>query len=94
VNEPDQFVRPDPDVVAQNVGGETVLVHLQSNKIFALNATGARFWELLNEGLPKHAIVDRMLSEFDVDEGTLRTEIDALVSALAREDLVTDRDAG
>jgi hypothetical protein len=94
VNEPDPFVRPDPDVVAQGVGDETVLVHLQSNKIFALNATGARFWELLNDGLSKDAIVDRMLSEFDVDERTLREEIDALVSALLREDLVTAHGAG
>lgn len=93
MNEPDLFVRPDPDVVAQGVGDETVLVHLQTNKIFALNATGARFWQLLNDGLSRDEIVERMLAEFDVAEDGLRGEIDELVTALSREDLVTARDA-
>ncbi len=93
MNAPDPFVRPDPDVVAQGIGDETVLVHLQTNKIFALNATGARFWELLGDGLSRDEIVERMLAEFDVEEDALRGEIEALVTALSRDDLVTRRDA-
>lgn len=91
MSQPDAIVRPSPDVVAQGVGDETVLVHLQTNKIFTLNATGARFWELLTTGLSPDEIVERMLAEFDVEEPALRAEIESLVSALAREDLVTGR---
>ena len=90
MSQPDA-VQPSPDVVAQGVGAETVLVHLQTNKIFTLNVTGARFWELLTAGLSPDEIFERMLAEFDVEEPALRTEIDSLLAALARENLVTGR---
>ena len=32
------------------VGDEVVLVHLRTNRIYTLNRTGARFWELLEDG--------------------------------------------
>jgi hypothetical protein len=92
MSEPEASVRPSPDVVAQGVGGETVLVQLETNKIFTLNATGARFWELLSAGLEPDEIVERLLGEFDVEEKVLREEIDSLVESLVREHLVTDRD--
>jgi len=41
---------PDPEVVARRVDDEIVLMHLGTSHIFALNPTGARFWELLKSG--------------------------------------------
>ncbi len=82
------FPTPDPDVAFQRVDDEVVLVHLKTNQIFALNATGARFWELLAEGRPRAEIEAVMLGEFDVSPEALAGEIDALLAALARERLV------
>ena len=42
-------LRPSPGVVARDMGGSAVLVHLESNRIFELNATGARVWSLFNK---------------------------------------------
>ena len=47
---------PNPDVVSRRLGDDTVLVHLKTNRIFALNPTGARFWELLLEGMNRGEI--------------------------------------
>ena len=41
---------PSADVVAEMTGDHMVLIHMQTNKIFELNRTGARVWELLGEG--------------------------------------------
>ena len=82
------FPTPDPDVAFQRVEGEMVLVHLKTNQIFALNPTGARFWELFAEGRPRAEIEAVMLSEFDVDSEVLVGEIDALLVELVRERLV------
>jgi len=79
---------PDPDVAFQRVEGEMVLVHLKTNQIFALNATGARFWELFAEGRPRAEIEAVMLSEFDVESEVLVEEIDSLLVELVRERLV------
>ena len=79
---------PDPDVAFQRVDDEVVLVHLKTNQIFALNATGARFWELLAEGRTRDEIEATMGTEFAVAPEVLTAEIDDLLAALARERLV------
>lgn len=79
---------PDPDVAFQRLEDEIVLVHLKTNQIFALNVTGARFWELLAEGKPRAEIETTMLSEFDVTREQLNAEIARLLDALAAERLV------
>lgn len=78
----------NPDVAHQRVEDEVVLVHLKTNQIFALNETGARFWELLCAGSSRPEIEAAMLAEFEVEPQTLAAEIDGLLAALAREDMV------
>lgn len=84
----DRRWRPNADVVYRNLGGEVVLVHLQTNKIFALNATGARLWELLIEGHSHREIRERLLEEFTVTERELDREVEELLSTLQDERLV------
>ena len=42
------------------VDDEVVLVNLQTNRIFALNPTGARFWELLEGGAGRAEIEETL----------------------------------
>jgi hypothetical protein len=81
--------RPNPDVVYREMQGEVVLVHLRTNRIYVLNETGARFWQLLDGGSDRGAIHQRLLSEFDVDSGELEREIRRLVKSLSEEGLVS-----
>ncbi len=76
--------RPSEDVVVQRVGEDLVLVHLKTNEIFALNATGARFWELLAQGKSRDEIEASLLFEYDVSREELEREIDSIVSQLKR----------
>lgn len=86
-------VKPHPDVVAERVQDEIVLVHLKTNQIYALNATAARAWELLGEGHERDAIAERMQREFDVVPDQLRQEIDRLMSSLTDAGLLIRRAA-
>lgn len=79
---------PNPDVVHRRVGDDVVLVHLKTNQIYALNETGARFWELFAEGRDRAAIDEAMLAEFAVTPDELAREIDGLLAELARVDIV------
>ena len=78
----------NPDVVHQRVGEDVVLVHLRTNQIFALNETGARFWELFAGGENRESIEATLQDEFDVQSAELAKEIDELLAALEREDIV------
>jgi hypothetical protein len=81
-------LEPSEDVVGQQLGEEVVLVHLKTNRIFELNHTGGRFWNLLQSESERERIEERLRDEYDVSHGDLAAEVDSLISTLASEDLV------
>jgi coenzyme PQQ synthesis protein D (PqqD) len=81
-------LEPSQDVVGQRLGDEVVLVSLETNRIFELNRTGARFWELLQSESDRSRIEQRLLEEFEVSREELSSEVDQLVKSLTDEELV------
>ena len=84
--------RISPDVVSRRLDDEVVLVHLGTNRIYRLNSTGGRYWELREEGLEQDEIMARLEEEFAVDRATLAAEIAALSGQLERQGLVVADD--
>ncbi len=82
---------PDPDVVARRIDSGTVLINLRTNKIYELNSTGTRIWELLGEGGDRTAIVEQLLQEFDVEADVAAQAVDDTVEQLEREGLLRER---
>ena len=86
---PDELrIRSDPEVIMEHVGGEMVLVHLGTNMIYSLNATGARVWELLEAGYDESAIKRQLAREFEVDPSALEREVKGLLASLRAQRLV------
>lgn len=81
-------IRQSAQVVSSQLGDAGVLVHLRTNRIFEVNATGLRIWELAGQGRTLGEIEDTLRGEFDVDPARLRTELLDLVSELSREGLL------
>jgi hypothetical protein len=81
-------VRVRPDVMARRLGDAIVLVHLQTNRIYELNATGARIWELLESGRTIDQVTDDLRLEFDTDNVDVRHEIDRLIDGVRAEGLI------
>jgi hypothetical protein len=81
-------LEPSQDVVGQRLGDEVVLVSLETNRIFELNRTGARFWELLQSETDRRRIEEQLLEEFAVTEEELSAEVDRLIKSLDDEELV------
>jgi hypothetical protein len=75
-------VKPAPEVVFQEIEGETVLLDLEAGRYYALDDVGTCFWQLLAEHNDLDKVVAGMLGEFDVDEATLRADLDALMEKL------------
>ena len=85
-------VRVSEDAVARRVGDQVVLVHLRTNRIYELNRTGARLWELLQGDADLEQARDQMLLEFDVTEDELRDNLEEVVDELVAMGLL-ERDA-
>lgn len=81
--------RPSPDVVSSRVGDSGVLVHLKTNRIFELNSTGVRIWELLGEGRDLADIEAALQREFQADAGRLAGDVRELVRQLEAAGLVS-----
>jgi hypothetical protein len=87
-------LRPSKDVVFRVLEDEAVLVHVRTNRIYSLNPSGARFWQLFADGLNQAEIRRELRREFDVSAEELDDEIEELLASLELEGLVTaDRSA-
>ena len=76
------------EVLAQEVGGETVLLDLQSESYFGLDEVGTRIWQLLQEQNDLQKVFDIMLEEYDVDAKQLENDLNELLEKLLDEELI------
>ena len=74
--------------MSNRLGDGGVVVNLRTNRIFELNATGMRAWELIGEGHTRGEIERRLEEEFDVEPARVRAELATLIAVFAREGLV------
>ena len=84
----DLVLRPNPEVIAKRLDQTTVLVDISTSRIFELNETGTRIWELLGQGLDVEQIVQRLVSEFEVEDSQAAEELKKLLSQLRDQGLV------
>ena len=80
-----QTISLSPDVISQEVSGETVLLDLESENYFGLDEVGTRIWQLIKETNDLNTIYNTLLGEYEVsgerlqqDLVTLLTEIEGL----------------
>lgn len=85
----DTPLKPATQVLARRLPGGAVLVHLGTNRIFELNETGAKVWELLSEGLDNGQILQRLIEEFAVEPALAAADLRTVLEQLEREGLLT-----
>jgi hypothetical protein len=78
-------------VMARQVGGETVILDLGSGTYFGLDEVGARFWALAQDGLCMSQIASQLLTEYAVDAGSLQGDLDRLAKELLERGLLLAR---
>lgn len=84
----DRFTVSD-DVVAREVGGEMVLLDLNSGQYFGLDSVGGRIWEMLSER--PHTLkelCDLIEAEFDAPRERIEADLMALANELRDQELI------
>jgi hypothetical protein len=81
-------LRTASDVIARSLGQSSVLIRLSTNRIYELNVTGARIWELLAKGATRDEIIEALQQEFDADRIGISEAVDALLQTLRVEGLI------
>ena len=84
-----QTITLSPDVISQEVSGETVLLDLESENYFGLDEVGTRIWQLAKETNDLKAIYQTLLAEYDVSENRLQQDLDNLLCEISGLGLIT-----
>jgi len=75
-------------VLYREVGGESVLLDLESSRYFALDEVGTRIWmELAAHGSPRRATAE-VVRRYDVEGENAERDLLDLLAQLAREGLI------
>lgn len=93
MSERERIYRRSTDVVARQVGLESILVPIRHNVgnldfVYTLSPVAARIWALVDGSRSVEAIADELCSEFDVDPATAAADVTALLEDLASASLV------
>lgn len=78
-----------PEVYAQEIDGECILLDLRSGFYFGLNAVGTRIWALLSEGKSFEEVVAAVEAEFDAPVAVIRDDARDLIEELCAKGLLT-----
>ena len=84
-----QTIALSPDVISQEVSGETVLLDLESENYFGLDEVGTRIWQLIKETNDLKAIYDILLSEYEVTGERLQQDLSTLLVEIEGLGLIT-----
>ncbi len=84
-----QKITLSPDVISQEVSGETVLLDLESENYFGLDEVGTRIWQLIKEKEDLQAIYNTLLDEYEVEESRLQADLEALLGDISKLGLVS-----
>ena len=76
-------------VMAREIGDETVILDLASGTYYGLDPVGARIWQLMADGRALAQVCETMMSEYEVTRETIKRDVLALVQTLAEKQLVT-----
>ena len=79
---------PHPDAVLTRVGDGAVLVHLGTSRVFELNGTAARAWELAIQGHSKPSIVAALIAEYAGSRDAIADDVDGLFGFLTERGLI------
>lgn len=88
----DRRVKINPGVVFQVVSGRTVLLDLETEEYFGLDAIGTRIWELLQAGTSTKNVLEKLLTEYSVERNQLKQDLDALLDIMEKSGLIERMD--
>jgi hypothetical protein len=76
------------DQVSSDLGGETVLLSMQSAMYYGLDEVGTRVWELLQEPIRVSEICDAIEREYDVERERCEADVLGLLRELTAKGLI------
>jgi len=81
-------------LVSCDVGGDVVMLDLESGQYFGLDGVGARVWSLIRTPRRVNEILGVLLQEYDVDAGRCEKDLMGFLHKLVEKGLVEVKNEG
>jgi hypothetical protein len=81
-------VNTPSDILYEVLEDEVVLLNLSTERYYILDDIGTRMWQVIVEHRSLDKAVQQLMSEYDVDETTLRRDLTTLIDQLVEHKLL------
>jgi hypothetical protein len=81
-----------PHVIAETIGGETIIVHLSTGCYFNLGGTAVEIWDGIAAEQPTSSIVRQLELRYDAPGEEIESAVSQLLDELRREELIVGAD--
>ena len=82
----------DPQVIAETVADETMIVNLGTGHYFNLQGAGVDIWECVELGLSEPAMVTLLSDRYEAEDGEIESSVRRLIGELESEGLIVAAD--
>src|SRR5207244_13416235 len=94
MQEAPRFRLDAPNVIAETIEGEAIMINLGTGNYYSVRGSGADVCSMLDGGASSGEIVDALLRRYDGDRATVTAAVEKLLRALEAEQLVARTDHG
>ncbi|MBL8482026.1 MAG: lasso peptide biosynthesis PqqD family chaperone [Rhodocyclaceae bacterium] len=78
----------NPDLVATDMDGETVMMSVERGEYYGLKGVGSRVWELLAQPASVTDLAQTICAEYAIDEPACRADLADFIDDLLKNGLV------
>jgi hypothetical protein len=79
-----------PDVIAETIDGETILVNLTTGAYYSLEGSGSAIWDALLEGHAPEAVAEHLAHVYESPADELQAAVEGLVADLRAEQILVE----
>ncbi|MGB3654490.1 MAG: PqqD family protein [Rivularia sp. (in: cyanobacteria)] len=80
------------NALSQEVNGEIVILHFESESYYTLDTVGTKFWQLFTDSDSVETVIQQLVKFYTVDEVALRRDVTKFVEELVEEGLLINGD--
>jgi hypothetical protein len=87
INLTDTVVRSTGQVSSE-LDGEAMLMSIETGKYYHMNEVATRLWQLIEKPQKVSALIDQLLSEFEIDRPTCESQVQSFLTSLTESHLI------
>ena len=80
----------EPDVVAESIGGEVLIINLKTGVYYSSEGTGEQIWSLLADGVAVQDVIATISKRFTAADGEIDAAIQTFLEGVERDELLIE----